>query len=80
MVICVEKVTKQCKYMPKWKIPGKEDVQGYWIMNFNNLHERVAIETNKIFLMGDDSLPACITSVCNVLSQEDPRKVNTVEN
>ena len=51
-----------------------------WIMNFNNLHERVAIETNKIFLMGDDSLPACITSVCNVLSQEDPRKVNTVEN
>ena len=29
MVICVEKVTKQCKYMPKWKIPGKEDVQGY---------------------------------------------------
>ena len=51
-----------------------------WIMNFNNLHERVAIETNKIFLMGDDSLPACITSVRNVLSQEDPRKVNTVEN
>ena len=50
-----------------------------WIMNFNNLHERVAIETNKI-LMGDDSLPACITSVWNVLSQEDPRKVNTVEN
>ena len=29
MVICIEKVTKQCKYMPKWKIPGKEDVQGY---------------------------------------------------
>ena len=51
-----------------------------WIMNFNNLHERVAIETNKIFLMGDDSLPSCITSVRNVLSQEDPRKVNTVEN
>ena len=80
MVISVEKVTKQCKYMPKWKIPGKEDVQGYWIMNFNNLHERVAIETNKIFLTGDDSPPACITTVRNVLCQEDPRKVNTVEN
>ena len=80
MVICVEKVTKQCKYIPKWKIPWKEDVQGYWIMNFDNLHERVAIETNKICLTGDDSLPACITSVRNVLCQEDPRRVNTAEN
>ena len=51
---------KQCRKMFNWKAPGKDDVQGYWIKNLSNLHERIAVKTNKI-LMGDDSLPAWIT-------------------
>ena len=31
--ISVEKVTKQCRKMPNWKAPEKDDVQGYWIKN-----------------------------------------------
>lgn len=60
--------------MSNWKAPRKDGIHSYW-----NLLEWIAVQTNKI-LMGDDSLPACMTSVRNVLCQEDPRKVNTVEN
>ena len=52
VVISVEKVMKQCRKMPNWKAPGKDDVQGYWIKNHSNLHERIAIQMNKI-LMGE---------------------------
>ena len=57
VVISVEKVTKQCKKVPNWKSPGKDDLQGYQIKNFSNLHEQIAVQTKKI-LMEDDSLPA----------------------
>ena len=29
LLITVEKVTKQCRKMPNWKVPGKDGVQGY---------------------------------------------------
>ena len=79
VVINVEKVTKQCRKMANWKAPGKDDVQGYWIKNLSNLHERIAGQINKI-LMGDGSLPAWMAHGCTVLCQTDPRKGNAVEN
>ena len=60
VVISAEKVTKQCRKMPYWKAAGKDGIQGYWIKNLSNLHERIADQTKKI-LMGDDSLPAWMT-------------------
>ena len=78
MAISVEKVTKQCKKMANWKAPGKDGVQGYWIKNLSNIHEWIAVQTNKI-LIGDDSLPARMTHGRTVLCQKDPRKDNTVE-
>ena len=79
VVISAEKVTKQCRKMPYWKAAGKDGIQGYWIKNLSNLHERIADQANKI-LMGDDSLPAWMTHSWTVLYQKDPRKTNTVEN
>ena len=26
----------QCRKMPNWKAPGKNDVQGYWLKNHCN--------------------------------------------
>ena len=46
--------------MPYWKAAGKDGIQGYWIKNLSNLHERIADQANKI-LMGDGSLPAWMT-------------------
>ena len=54
-------------------------VQGYWIKNLSNLHERIPVQRNKT-LMGDDSLPAWVTHGRTVLCQQDPRKGNAVEN
>ena len=65
--------------MRNWKDPGEEDVQGSEIKSLIKLHERIAVQTNKI-LMGDDSLPARTTQGCTVLYQTDPRKGNAVEN
>ena len=79
MVISVEKVMKLCRKLPNWKAPGKDGVQGYWIKNPSNLHERIAIQMNKI-LMGEDSPPAWATYGRTVLCQKDPRKGNAVEN
>ena len=65
--------------MPNWKAPGKDGIQGYWINNLSNLHERIVAQTNKI-LMGDDTLPAWMTYDGTVPCQKDPRKCNSVEN
>ena len=41
--------------------------------NVSNIHERIAIQTNKI-LMGDDSLPTWMTQDCTVLPSEGSKK------
>ena len=64
--------------MPNWKAPGKDGFQGYWIKNLSNLHERIAIQMNKI-VMGEDSPPAWMTYGRTVLCQKDPRKGKTAE-
>ena len=78
VAIKVENVMKQCRKMPNWKVPERDCVQDYWIKNLSDLHERIAVKTNKI-LMGGDSLFAWITNGHTVLCQKDPRKGNTVE-
>ena len=65
--------------MPNWKASWKDGVQGYWIRILSHLYERIAVQTNKIF-MRDDSLPSWITHGCTVLSQKNLRKGNAVEN
>ena len=65
--------------MRNWKTPGKDGIQGYWVKNLSNVHEQIAIQTNKI-LMRDDSLPAWMTRGSTVLCQKDPRKGNVVGN
>ena len=78
VVISIKKVTNQYRKVPNWKASGKDDVQGYWIKNVSNVHERIAVRKNKI-LIGDDSLPAWMTQGHTVLCQKDPRKRNAVE-
>ena len=65
--------------MLDWKASWKDGVQGYWIKNLSKLHERIAVQTNKI-LIGDDSLPAWMAHGCTALCQKEPRKGNAVEN
>jgi hypothetical protein len=64
--------------MPNWKSPGKDGVQGYWIKNLTNLHERISHQLNKI-LMGTDTLPEWLTHGRTVLCQKDRRKIKGVQ-
>ena len=79
VIISTEKIKKQSKKMPNWKSPGKDGVQGYWIKNLSNLHERISDQLNSI-LMGTNALPEWLTHGCTVLCQKDPSKGNSVEN
>jgi hypothetical protein len=79
VTISAEKIKKQSRKMPNWKSPGKDGVQGYWIKNLTNLHERISDQLNKI-LMGTDTLPEWLTHGRTVLCQKDRRKGNAVEN
>ena len=71
MTINVEKVRDRCRKMPNWKAPGKDGVQGYWLENLTNLHNRIAGQMNSI-LMGEHGR--------TVLCQKDPKKGNAAEN
>ena len=39
-------VKMQCKMMPNWKDPGKDDVKEYWLKNLTSLHPRIAVQLN----------------------------------
>ena len=77
--ISIENVRKQAKKIPNWKSPGKDGVQGHWIKNLTNMHDRIADQLNKI-LMGTDTLPTWLTHGRTVLCHKEPRKGNAVEN
>ena len=79
VIINGEKVRDQCRKMPNWKAPGKDGVQGYWLKNLTNLHNRIAGHMYSI-LMGEDTLPAWMTHGRTELCQKYPKKGNAAEN
>ena len=40
LVITREMVSKQSRKITNWKAPRRDGVQGFWIKNLTNLHER----------------------------------------
>ena len=40
--------------MPNWKLPGPDLVHGFWLKNFNSLHERVRLQLKECL----DSVPS----------------------
>ena len=42
-------------WMPNWKSPGTDLVQGFWLKNFRSLHERVRLQ-----------LKECLVGLCLV--------------
>ena len=69
----VEKIRKKCRKIPNWKAPRRDGVQGYWIKNLKNLHERVSSQMSSI-LMGEDDLPEWMTNGHTVLYQKETCK------
>ena len=42
VVITLADVKEKIKKIPSWKGPGPDDIQGYWIKNFTELHDKIA--------------------------------------
>ena len=79
VVINEEKVKKQCRKMPKWKVPGHDQVQGFWIKRLDKIHGRIATQLNEI-LEGTKEIPAWITYGQTVLCQKDSCMLGIAEN
>ena len=55
--ISQEMVKMQCRKMPNWNDPGKDDVQGYWLKNLTSLNPHIAVQLNHILDILDKEQP-----------------------
>ena len=71
--ISQEIVKMQYRKMPKWKAPGKDCVQRFWLKNLTSLHPRLAVQLHYI-LDGERNLTDWITFGKTVLCQKESAK------
>ena len=64
--------------IPKWKAPGPDGVQGFWIKNLNGLHKRIAEQLNGIIRTG--VVPTWMTTGRTFLCVKDISKGNAADN
>ena len=74
----IEKLKKQIRKIPKWKSPGPDGVQGYWIKNLTNLHGRIALQLDTC--LQDKNVPLWMVTGKTVLCVKDVAKGNAVDN
>ena len=64
--------------MPNWKSPGPDLVQGFLLMNFSSLHERVRLQVKEC--LGSRFVPSWLTRGRTSLLQKDKSKGNAAKN
>ena len=72
-------VTSQCRKLPKWKAPGKDGVQGFWLKKLRGPHGRIAEQLNNN-LGREEELPEWLTFGKTILCLKDHSKGNAVDN
>ena len=63
---------------PNWKAPCPDLVQGFWLNNFSNLHERARLQLKECLDSG--SVPSWFTRGRTSLLQKDKSKGNVASN
>lgn len=69
---------EQLKKNSKWKAPGPDGVQGFWIKNLDGLHNRIDYQLNEISRTG--VVPTWMTTGGAVLCVKDVSKGNVANN
>ena len=64
--------------MPKWKSPGPDLVQGFWLKNFSSLHGRVRSKLNECLDSG--FMSSWLSKGRAALLQKDKSKGNIASN
>ena len=75
--ITSEKIQKAVKKMKNWKAAGRDGVQGYWLKNLTNLHERLATHLQSVL---DGNIPDWIITGRTTLILKNPDKPSDVSN
>ena len=65
-------------WMPNWKSPGPDVVQGFWSNNFSSLHERVTLQLKECLDSG--FVPTWLTRRRTSLLQKDKSQGNVASN
>ena len=52
--------TSQWRKLPKWKVPGPDQVQGYWLKSLTSLQIRIAQQTDEM-INNKEKHPAWMT-------------------
>ena len=76
--ITTESLKKILGRMPNWKSPGPDLVQGFSLMNFSSLHERVRLQLKEC--LDSRFVPSWLTRGRTSLLQKDRSKGNVASN
>ena len=76
--ISMEDLKKQLKTIPKWKGPGPDGIQGYWLKSFTAIHEKLASHLKDC--VDSSQIPEWLVEGRTVLIMKDPTKGTEVGN
>ena len=77
ITITTEKIRKASKKMKNWKAAGPDNVQGFWIKNLTNTHERLA---NHLQIVLDGNKPNWLVTGRTSLILKNPEEPLNVSN
>ena len=76
--ITTSTVRNQLKRIPNWKVPGPDEVHGYWLKNFRALHRRMAKQLQHC--INNHQAPEWMTTRRTALVQKNKSKGNVASN
>ena len=78
VTITLADVKDKVKKVPSWKAPGPDEIQGYWIKNFTELHSKIADRLEQCLQGGE--VPDWLVEGRTILIMKDPAKGNDAGN
>lgn len=77
-VITKESMKKQMGKIPNWKASGPDNLVGFWLKSFTNLHQHIIEQLNDVIRSGE--IPKWMTIGRTILALKDETKGNLVSN
>ena len=69
---------ERVRKLSSWKAPGPDNVRGYWLKNFTNLHKSMVTALQDCLTAGN--VPEWMVKGRTVLIQKDPSQGNVASN
>ena len=76
--IHLDSIRATFKKVPNWKIPGYDDIHGFWFEKFIPIYDRLAIEMNRY--LEETDIPEWMNKGKTTLIQKDPTQKGITSN